>query len=352
MDGEQALHRTRDAVLSGSGPAPASAPRTTVAASWRRVEACGLEPGSAPEVPPLGSSELERRRAVSGLGEFVPRLTETLSSVIDAGQLVVVADAEGRVLWRAGSSGVRRLADGLGLHRRLGLDRGQRRHQRDRHQPRARRGRAHPGPGALRRVPHPLGLRRGTVAGPLVGPDPRRGGRQRTFPWHAPGRARPGRDGVAADVDGARGASSGAAGPPPRHRRSPARAHRRGRPGRRRATGTSRPPWARGRPTGWRSPTTWPVDPCGCRRWARPWPSPSPAAGCCGSDGEAAGLPSELVLDLTGAPVVRVAGAAGRGRDSSRPATPRSWWRCSRPGPRVVRRPGWRWTCSTTRSGW
>ncbi len=66
-------------------------------------------------MPPLGSSELERRRAVSGLGEFVPRLTETLSSVIDAGQLVVVADAEGRVLWRAGSSGVRRLADGLGF---------------------------------------------------------------------------------------------------------------------------------------------------------------------------------------------------------------------------------------------
>ena len=115
MDGEHQLHRTRDAVLSGARPAPASSPRTTVAASWRRVEACGLEPGSSPDVPPLGSSELERRRAASGLGEFVPRLTETLSSVIDAGQLVVVADAEGRVLWRAGSSGVRRLADGLGF---------------------------------------------------------------------------------------------------------------------------------------------------------------------------------------------------------------------------------------------
>ena len=117
MDREQELHRRRDAVLSGSAPVGRSgaAPRTTVAASWRRVAACGLEPGSAPEVPPLGAGELERRRAESRLGEFVPRLTQTLSSVIDAGQLVVVADADGRVLWRAGSSGVRRLADRLGF---------------------------------------------------------------------------------------------------------------------------------------------------------------------------------------------------------------------------------------------
>ncbi len=35
--------------------------------------------------------------------------------MIDAGQLVVVADADGWVLWRAGGSGVRRLADSLGF---------------------------------------------------------------------------------------------------------------------------------------------------------------------------------------------------------------------------------------------
>ena len=111
--GDQELHRTREAVLTGR--ADPSAPRRTVAASWRRVAAGGLEPGSTPDVPPLDTSELERRRADSRLGEFVPRLTATLASVIDAGQLVVVADAEGRVLWRAGSSGVRRMADGLGF---------------------------------------------------------------------------------------------------------------------------------------------------------------------------------------------------------------------------------------------
>lgn len=112
-NGDKDLHHTREAVLSG-GRSPSS-PRTTIAASWRRVAACGLEPGSAPEVAPLTGSELERRRRHSRLAEFVPRLNVALSSVTDAGQMVVVADAEGRVLWRSGSSGVRRMADGLGF---------------------------------------------------------------------------------------------------------------------------------------------------------------------------------------------------------------------------------------------
>ncbi|SDR99545.1 GAF domain-containing protein [Nocardioides scoriae] len=108
---QTALHRVRESALSGSGVGP----RDPVAASWRRVAARGLEPGSTPEVPPLPGPELERRRAASGLAEFVPRLTHTLASVMDSGQMVVVADAEGRVLWRAGSSGVRRAADDLGF---------------------------------------------------------------------------------------------------------------------------------------------------------------------------------------------------------------------------------------------
>ena len=114
------LQRVRETALAGSGGSGGSGgsaptPRGPVAASWRRVAACGLEPGSEPDVAPLGGAELERRRAASGLAAYVPRLTQTLASVIDAGQLVVVADPEGRVLWRAGSSGVRRAADDLGF---------------------------------------------------------------------------------------------------------------------------------------------------------------------------------------------------------------------------------------------
>lgn len=110
---EKDLRRTRDAVLSGAR-SPDS-PRTTIAASWRRVAACGLEPGSSPGVAPLTDGELERRRSQSRLGELVPRLRNSLSSVIEAGQMLVIADADGRVLWRSGSSGVRRMADGLGF---------------------------------------------------------------------------------------------------------------------------------------------------------------------------------------------------------------------------------------------
>ena len=110
---EMDQRRTRETVLSGGRAA--SAPRGTIAASWRRVAAVGLDPGSVPEVPPLSGGELERRRAESGLAGFVPRLTDTLATVVDAGQMVVVADPEGRVLWRIGSSGVRRMADGLGF---------------------------------------------------------------------------------------------------------------------------------------------------------------------------------------------------------------------------------------------
>ena len=114
---EQDLRRTREEVLSGSlsGHRSGPSPRGTIAASWRRVAACGLEPGSVPDVPPLGGAELERRRSTSGLADFVPRLARTLASVTDAGQMVVIADDEGRVLWRLGSSGVRRMADGLGF---------------------------------------------------------------------------------------------------------------------------------------------------------------------------------------------------------------------------------------------
>lgn len=110
---ERDLHRTRDGVLAGGDGTPA--PRTAVAASWRRVRACGLDPGSAPAVAPLSTDELESRRAGSGLAPLVPRLRAALAPVVDAGHLVVVADTDGRVLWRSGGSGVRRLADTLGF---------------------------------------------------------------------------------------------------------------------------------------------------------------------------------------------------------------------------------------------
>lgn len=110
---QQDLHRTRERALQGAPPA--TGPRSTVAASWRRVAACGLEPGSTPEIAPLDGSELARRRRGSGLEALIPRLLRTLSCVLDAGHMVVVTDAQGRVLWREGNPRVRRMADDLGF---------------------------------------------------------------------------------------------------------------------------------------------------------------------------------------------------------------------------------------------
>jgi hypothetical protein len=89
--------------------------RPAIAASWRRVAASGVDRDGGPVVRPLSEGELARRRTTSPLAAVVPRLNATLAAAVDAGQLVVVADADGRVLWRAGQTGVRRLADGLGF---------------------------------------------------------------------------------------------------------------------------------------------------------------------------------------------------------------------------------------------
>lgn len=110
---ETHLHRVRDAALGGR--TPTEEPRAVVSASWRRVSACGLEPGSEPQVPLLSVAELEERRTRSAMAPLVPLLRDSLRSVVEAGQLVVLSDHDGRVLWRSGSSGARRMADSLGF---------------------------------------------------------------------------------------------------------------------------------------------------------------------------------------------------------------------------------------------
>ena len=113
-DHARLLHRVREAALAGDRP-PA-APRPVIDASWRRVRRTGLDPGVAEGAPLLAAEELERRRADSGLGAVLPLVRERLVPVAEAaGQLLVVVDADGRVLWRAGGADVRRRADVLGF---------------------------------------------------------------------------------------------------------------------------------------------------------------------------------------------------------------------------------------------
>ncbi|MEW2493639.1 GAF domain-containing protein [Streptomyces nodosus] len=108
------LSEVRSAALAGErGPVP---PRPVIEASWGRMLRGGVDPDHDVRAAPLGPEEVERRRRDSPLRHVLPVLREGLLSVADeARHIMVVADADGRVLWREGSCSVLRTADRLGL---------------------------------------------------------------------------------------------------------------------------------------------------------------------------------------------------------------------------------------------
>lgn len=92
------------------------APRPVIEQSWGRTLRSGVDPDHDFGAGLLSSDEVRRRRERSPLRDVLPVLREGLLSVADAAQhIMVVADADGRVLWREGSSPVLRKADGLGF---------------------------------------------------------------------------------------------------------------------------------------------------------------------------------------------------------------------------------------------
>jgi hypothetical protein len=108
------LRVMHDAVLSGARPTRPL--RDVVVRSWRRVMAVGLDADAANPRDPLPLAEIERRRAASPIALVVDELRHVLTTVADASTfLMVVTDADGIVLWREGSSRVRRQADRLGF---------------------------------------------------------------------------------------------------------------------------------------------------------------------------------------------------------------------------------------------
>ncbi|MFF3848893.1 GAF domain-containing protein [Streptomyces sp. NPDC002328] len=113
------LSEVRDARLAGQ---PARiAPRPVIEQSWQRMLRGGVDPEHDFRTALLSPEEVRRRREESPLREVLPVLREGLLSVADtAHHIMIVADGEGRVLWREGCSPVLRKADGLGLE--LGAD--------------------------------------------------------------------------------------------------------------------------------------------------------------------------------------------------------------------------------------
>lgn len=108
------LRRVHSAVLDGQSPEVA--PRPLVQRSWERVISYGLSVDGTPRVDPLGSEELEARRAASGLVGVVDELAQLIGDGTErAHMLLVVTDADGVILWRDGTAAVRRHADSFGF---------------------------------------------------------------------------------------------------------------------------------------------------------------------------------------------------------------------------------------------
>lgn len=116
------LNEVRDARLAGQQTRVA--PRPVIEQSWDRMLRSGVDPDHDFRAGLLSADEVRRRREESPLREVLPVLREGLLSVADvAHHIMVVADEEGRVLWREGCGPVLRKADGLGFE--LGADWGE-----------------------------------------------------------------------------------------------------------------------------------------------------------------------------------------------------------------------------------
>lgn len=107
------LSEVYDATMAGTR-APAR-PRDVIADSWKRLLGKGIDPDR--HCPPnVDSSGLDALRHASGLFSVLDDVSRGLNSVIDGGDnILVVADARGRVLWRYGAPRVLSNADRLGF---------------------------------------------------------------------------------------------------------------------------------------------------------------------------------------------------------------------------------------------
>lgn len=103
-----------EATMTGNR-APAR-PRGVIGDSWRRLLASGKDPNGRGAAPVVETDALDALRASSGLMDVLDEVSRGLQSVVAEGDnILVVADARGRVLWRSGSTAVLANADRLGF---------------------------------------------------------------------------------------------------------------------------------------------------------------------------------------------------------------------------------------------
>lgn len=99
-----------------SGTHTVDLPRSVISASWQRSLAANVDPDlhTAPTV--FAADELSDLRERHPLHPMLPLLRETLLGFAEeAGHIMIVADAQGHILWCEGSKGTRSYAETVGL---------------------------------------------------------------------------------------------------------------------------------------------------------------------------------------------------------------------------------------------
>ncbi|MET0865341.1 MAG: GAF domain-containing protein [Nakamurella sp.] len=108
------LQRTHEAMIVGS--ALPVRPRDVVDRSWRRMRAADHDVERIGRIEQATADAIERRRRTSPMAPVIDGLRQNLAAVAEEAQhLMVVSDADGMILWRAGSAKVRRRADAVGF---------------------------------------------------------------------------------------------------------------------------------------------------------------------------------------------------------------------------------------------
>jgi GAF domain len=109
------LSEVRESALAGRRSR--AAPRPVIERSWERMLRHGVDPDLDLRAGRLlAREEVRQRRARTPLRHVLPVLREGLLPVADAAQhIMVVADADGTVLWREGPPAVLRKADDTGF---------------------------------------------------------------------------------------------------------------------------------------------------------------------------------------------------------------------------------------------
>ncbi|GII52284.1 transcriptional regulator [Planotetraspora thailandica] len=90
--------------------------RKVISDSWRRSLEAGIDPETHAAPLVYDTDVIDDARRAHPMHTLLPMLRQTLLQIADeAAHIMVITDADGRVLWREGHHAVRRAADGIGL---------------------------------------------------------------------------------------------------------------------------------------------------------------------------------------------------------------------------------------------